>query len=121
LKGWEFKAYAKMGFDYDYRVELMEPNTPWRYKASMLAAKNIHAVPITKIQKLLVDFERNIDVTSLVGGYQNHLKPGNFIKNLDRYLEMSSDWNGLQTDIQHSCVSSETTVKKEEIISNQDK
>jgi len=85
-----------MALQHEYKVELMEPNTPWRYKASMLAAKNTHSVPITKIQKLLVDFEKNIDVVSLAGSCQKPLKPGNFIKNLDRYFEMNNDWNELQ-------------------------
>lgn len=94
LKGWEFKAYAIQAYKNGYHVELMEPSTPWKYKASTLATKNIHNVPLNKIQKCLVDFEKNIDLKRLTGVSQTlpRAKPGTFIKNYEQYFT-GMDWS----------------------------
>ena len=99
LKGYEFKYYAAIGFQNNYKVELMEPNTPWKYKASMLAAKNVHGVPLSKIKRSLVDFEQNIDVKALVGHANSSAsqsaiskaKPGFFITNFNDYFA-KNEW-----------------------------
>ena len=98
LKGYEFKYYATIGFQNNYKVELMEPNTPWKYKASMLAAKNVHGVPLNKIKRSLIDFEQNIDVKTLVGNVESSsqsaiskAKPGFFITNFNDYFA-KNEW-----------------------------
>ena len=88
----------------------MEPNTPWRYKPSILASKNTHSVSLGKIQKLLVDFEKNIDVkllTGLSGACQKPAakpKPGAFIKNFDQYFA-KHDWGPNENDVTNENVS----------------
>jgi hypothetical protein len=74
----------------------MEPNTPWKHKASILASKNIHGVPFNKIKKCLEDFEQNINVYTLVDSTNSQkslskVKPGAFIKNYSDYF--TKEWS----------------------------
>jgi len=31
LESWEMKPYMLMALDYGYEIEIMEPNTPWKF------------------------------------------------------------------------------------------
>lgn len=90
----------------------MEPNTPWKYKASHLATRNIHSVPLNKIQKLLVDFEKNINVKALTGLESlpkplPKIKPGNFIKNFEDYF-VNNEWSTEEIQITSETKNNET-------------
>lgn len=58
--------YDKKALKYNYHVELVEPNTPWKYKPNILSMKNLHGVSMAKIKKCLEDFDQNINVQALL-------------------------------------------------------
>ncbi|CAF2128680.1 unnamed protein product [Rotaria magnacalcarata] len=71
----EMKPYATMGREAGYGIILVEPQTPWRYKARELAKRNIHNIPLRRIKEMLNHFEQNVTVESLVG----QTKPNLFV------------------------------------------
>jgi hypothetical protein len=94
----------------------MEPNTPWKYKAKYLSDKNVHGVPLEKIKRCLDDFEKNVNLESLINECESELnkknmlkkvsptpkpskpKPsGAFITNFSDYL-VNSDWSMYNTE-----------------------
>nr|CAG4640919.1 EOG090X07J8 [Eulimnadia texana] len=66
LEAWEMKPYVDMGVVNNYRVELLEPETPWRQDARVLAQKNRHGVPREKIRQMLDKLRLPVDINSLV-------------------------------------------------------
>jgi len=66
LVSWEFRPYVAMAASNGYRVFLVEPTTPWKFKPSELAKKNTHAVPIKKIRMMLDKFEKGLVVEDLL-------------------------------------------------------
>lgn len=101
---------------YGYHIHVMEPNTPWKYKAKHLSDKNVHGVPLEKIKRCLDDFEKNVNLESLINECENELnkknmlkkvsptpkpskpKPsGAFITNINDYL-VNSDWSMYNTE-----------------------
>ncbi|CAF4324820.1 unnamed protein product [Rotaria socialis] len=71
----EMKPYAAMGREAGYGIILVEPQTPWRYKARELAKRNLHNIPLRRIKEMLNNFEQNVTVESLVG----QTKPNLFV------------------------------------------
>ncbi|CAG7828349.1 unnamed protein product [Allacma fusca] len=57
---WEMLPYAKMALQYNYTIHIVEPNTPWKTNAKLLAQKNSHGVPLDKIKSMLSRYERGI-------------------------------------------------------------
>jgi len=66
LEAWEMQPYISMAFRYKYTVELVEPDTPWRENAKILAKKNSHGVPLSKIHKMLEKLKTPIQFETLV-------------------------------------------------------
>ncbi|XP_060570620.1 uncharacterized protein LOC132728916 [Ruditapes philippinarum] len=63
---WEFKPYISMAVSNNYHIELMEPNTPWKYKANELARRTLHGVPKDQIERMCNRYEHNITVDTLL-------------------------------------------------------
>lgn len=63
---WEFKPYASLALTYNYHIELMEPQTPWKYKANELARRTFHGVPQDHIERMINRYEHNITVDMLI-------------------------------------------------------
>ena len=49
-----------------YKVEILEPSTPWKFDCEELARRNVHGVPFIKILKMLGRYERDITVESIL-------------------------------------------------------
>ena len=56
-RAWEMYPYAKYATRFGYRVEIREPDTPWRYSPETLAKRNSHGVPVQKIEEMLSRLE----------------------------------------------------------------
>lgn len=98
----DFKAVK-----YNYYVEIVEPNTPWKLKPNILFEKNIHGVNLGKIKKALTEFDFNIDLEKLIAEcksesgirlnttnqqvFKSQPKPGIFLSNFEQYLK-NVDW-----------------------------
>jgi len=57
LQAWEAKPYVVKAIESGYRVEIVEPNTPWKKNPQELAKKNVHSVSIETIYKMLLRLE----------------------------------------------------------------
>ncbi|CAF1049600.1 unnamed protein product [Didymodactylos carnosus] len=63
---WEMRPYAAMGKEAGYNVLIVEPHTPWKFKARELFKRNTHNVPLRRIKDMLIRFEHNVNVKSLL-------------------------------------------------------
>ncbi|XP_013405628.1 NEDD4-binding protein 2 [Lingula anatina] len=64
---WEMKAYVVLAQKYGYHVEILEPNTPWKFNVKELAKRNTHGVPKERIRSMLQRYEKNVTVESILG------------------------------------------------------
>ncbi|CAF0846105.1 unnamed protein product [Rotaria sordida] len=62
----EMKPYATMGKEAGYEILLVEPQTPWRYKARELVKRNLHNIPLRRIKEMLNNFEHNVNVENII-------------------------------------------------------
>ena len=64
---WEMRPYVETGLRHGYRVEFVEPSTPWRYDTSELSRRNSHGVNEETIKRMLKRFQKNPTVESVIG------------------------------------------------------
>ena len=48
----EIKPYVEIGLEYGYSIEILEPETEWRYDVDACFKRNQHEVPLETIQKM---------------------------------------------------------------------
>ena len=72
LKKWEMEVYIHMALDANYHIEIIEPDTYWRYDPYELAKRNEHGVQQNKIIEMLNKFEKNITVRDFVSPYNKN-------------------------------------------------
>ncbi|KAK6173334.1 hypothetical protein SNE40_016805 [Patella caerulea] len=65
-KIWEMKPYAKSASQNGYNIVIIEPDTPWKFKARELQAKNIHGVSKDVINKMKDRYDKNVTVEQLL-------------------------------------------------------
>ena len=66
VQAWEMKEYTQQGLKYGYKIEVREPNTPWKFDAEELAKRNTHDVPQDMIEKSLDKWDRNVDIQTIL-------------------------------------------------------
>ena len=59
-QAWEAKKYVEEGKKRGYKIEVREPNTPWKFDAEELAKRNTHGVPKASIEKMLNRWEPDL-------------------------------------------------------------
>ena len=64
---WEMRPYVETGLRHGYRVEFVEPSTPWRYDTSELSRRNSHGVNEETIKRMLKRFQKNPTVAKVLG------------------------------------------------------
>jgi len=57
VKRWEMSNYLVLAEKYRYTVVLVEPQTPWKFDATHLAARNSHGVDMKVLQKRLKEYQ----------------------------------------------------------------
>jgi len=62
---WEMRPYIELALNNGYKVHIIEPDTPWKFKPKLLASKNSHNVPRQTIEKMLDRYEKNISLERL--------------------------------------------------------
>jgi predicted kinase len=64
-QSWEIQPYVKLADKHGYKVELKEPNTPWKFDSKELARRNTHGVPEESIKKMIDRYQHNITVNDI--------------------------------------------------------
>jgi len=72
---WEMRPYVELAVNNRYKVHILEPDTPWKYKPKILAVKNSHSVPKQKIEMMLDRYEKNLTVEKLKSMWNISEKP----------------------------------------------
>lgn len=70
VAGWQAKTYVEKATASGYRVEVREPNTSWKFNAEELAEKNTHGVPLDVIQKMVQQWEPNLNAEDILNSEQ---------------------------------------------------
>ena len=63
---WEAKPYVELAVKYGYKVEILEPDTPWKKDADELVKKNKHNVPKEAILRMLERWEDDFTVEGIL-------------------------------------------------------
>ena len=61
-QAWEAREYVKAALQRGYRVQFVEPHTPWARDAVECARLNTHGVPLPAIQGMLSRWEADLTV-----------------------------------------------------------
>ena len=64
---WEMRPYVETGLRHGYRIEFVEPSTPWKYDTSELSRRNSHGVNEETIKRMLKRFQKNPTVAKVLG------------------------------------------------------
>ncbi|XP_064636315.1 NEDD4-binding protein 2-like 1 isoform X2 [Lineus longissimus] len=62
---WEMKPYVIQGIEHGYKVEIFEPNTPWKFELGELARRNSHDVPEATIKSMIERYEHKVTVDQI--------------------------------------------------------
>ena len=65
-RAWEAKAYVESGIKYGYQIEILEPNTSWKFDADELAKRNTHQVPKEAIEQKIKEWEPDLTVEDIL-------------------------------------------------------
>lgn len=60
------KPYVENGLKYGYKIEMAEPNTPWKFNAEELAQRNKHGTSKEIIQEMLDKWEPDLTVKDIM-------------------------------------------------------
>lgn len=66
IEGWQMKPYVGEAIAHGYRVEIVEPNTAWKFDAEELAKRNTHKVPLDIIQEMVEKWEPNLNTEDIL-------------------------------------------------------
>ncbi|XP_075228041.1 uncharacterized protein LOC142328260 [Lycorma delicatula] len=69
IESLEMKPFIEMALMYGFHIEILEPDTEWKFDEFELTKRNVHFVSITKIRYMLDRFERDITVDKLLEKY----------------------------------------------------
>eukprot|EP00090_Calanus_glacialis_P009513 TRINITY_DN17898_c0_g1_i2.p1 TRINITY_DN17898_c0_g1~~TRINITY_DN17898_c0_g1_i2.p1 ORF type:complete len:706 (-),score=276.50 TRINITY_DN17898_c0_g1_i2:410-2527(-) len=86
---WEMRPYIELALNNGYKIHILEPDTPWKFKPRILAGKNSHKVPKQKIELMLDRYEKNISLEKLKSMW-NISEP---------YIDEGSDAHGQEEEI----------------------
>lgn len=63
---WEMYYYIQVAVQYGYHVEIMEPETPWKFAEGKLASKNQHSVPSETIKRMKAKYETGVSIAQIL-------------------------------------------------------
>lgn len=63
---WEMYYYLQVAVQYGYVIEIMEPQTPWKFAEGKLVSKNQHSVPIESIKRMKERYETGVSLEHLL-------------------------------------------------------
>lgn len=66
LEAWEMQPYVKAAQKMGYKIEIREPNTPWKFDSEILAKKNKHDVPKDVIEEMIKRYQPNVTIEDIL-------------------------------------------------------
>jgi len=66
IRKWEARPYIEVALKYNYDIEIIETDTPWRNNINELATRNNFNVPIKVIENMLNDWESDFTITNIL-------------------------------------------------------
>lgn len=66
VRAWEMKPMVLLALQYGYRVEVKEPNTPWKLDPVELAKRNKHGVPQDVIEKKIEEWDTDTSLENIL-------------------------------------------------------
>ena len=69
---WEARPYVVEALKYNYKIEFVEPNTPWKKNPIELQKRNVHNVPLDAIKRMLDRWENNFTVQDVLNSKPPH-------------------------------------------------
>lgn len=70
----EILPYVKLAKEHGYTVEIMEPDTDWKFDVSECFKRNTHKVPLESIQKMFDRWETTESIKEKVLEFMNDQK-----------------------------------------------
>ncbi|GFY48334.1 NEDD4-binding protein 2 [Trichonephila inaurata madagascariensis] len=108
VERWEMSPYVSMGKKYNYDTVILEPNTPWKFKARELVNRNKHHVPKEKILKMLDKYEHHVTLSSF-----NKISSSTCADSTTTCIADST--SAINEEYKKPCVSLEAIVHREEL------
>ena len=65
ITAFSMKPYVEVALHFGYEVKIVEPTTPWAFDAEELTKRNTHGVPREVIDKMLIDWEKDLTVEDI--------------------------------------------------------
>ena len=62
----DMRPYAEAAIKYNYKVEMKEPNTPWKFDVDELVKRNTHNVPRASIERMISRWQPNLTMEDLL-------------------------------------------------------
>jgi predicted kinase len=74
VQRWEAKKYVTNGLFYGYKIKIIEPETTWWKKRDLveLAFRNKHGVSYATIQKMLLKWDYDFSIISILNSADTH-------------------------------------------------
>lgn len=66
VQAWEMKPYIKMALHHGYEVDILEPETNWKFSPKELARKNVHGVPKYKISEMKEHYDSSSKIVNVI-------------------------------------------------------
>ncbi|XP_064097924.1 LOW QUALITY PROTEIN: uncharacterized protein LOC135209176 [Macrobrachium nipponense] len=97
LQGWEMKPYVQLALQHGYEIDILEPDTPWKFVVKELARKNNHGVPKEKIREMLERYEKNVEIEDIIASLNgttvnNDLRDDNSHRIKEMSPQKKTDW-----------------------------
>lgn len=70
LQAWEMKPYVKLALQYDYEVDILDADTPWKLNPDELAKRNSHGVPKRKIYDMRRRYDVDVKIEHIIRDLQ---------------------------------------------------
>ncbi|XP_060801535.1 uncharacterized protein LOC106135138 isoform X2 [Amyelois transitella] len=84
IEVWEMEPYVQAGVANGYKIQVVEPKTPWARKPNQLFKKNTHGVSLSSITRMLENYAENVTGDYLIQYYKltypDHMTPP-FLRN----------------------------------------
>ncbi|XP_066945759.1 NEDD4-binding protein 2-like [Macrobrachium rosenbergii] len=97
LQVWEMKPYVQLALHHGYEIDILEPETSWKFNVKELARRNSHGVPKDKIKEMRERYEKNVEIEDIIASVRgitvnNDLQDDNSHRKKEMSPQKKTDW-----------------------------